>query len=179
VLRRTKSDIPPEWAPGAAARIFAAMAVYTHVFAACWALLLLRMLLRGAGIELWQILVTFLIYALSLCFGYIGRYVLVSGIPFARLAWVVSFGLLAYSFGEYAFCSDAASPVWMFVLAVAFFLAGFGPVLRSVFVAKGQRQRGYDDGLDRHRSKRVLFFEMLAVALGVYSAFSWRSWIGF
>jgi hypothetical protein len=67
----------------------------------------------------------------------------------------------------------------MFVLAAVFFLVGFGPVLRTVFVARGQRKRGYDDSAERGITRGVLLLEVLVLALGVYSAFSWRDLIGF
>jgi hypothetical protein len=119
------------------------------------------------------LLVTLLAYVLSLLFGHFGRRVLTLGIPFARLVWFVSFGLLAYCFGEYAFTPGVSSPGWIFALAVLFFLIGFGPALGAIFIAKARRKRGYDDGTVRQRSRLVLIWELLVMGLGIYSAVSW------
>jgi len=175
VIRRTKSDIPPDWAPGWIARFAAMLAVYLHALAACWAFFLLRILLlqEMAVIEPWPLWITLLTYIMSLLFGYFGRRILELGIPFVRLVWFVSFGLLAYCFGEYACSPGVSSPGLMIAVAIVFFLIGFGPALAAAFLAKGQRKRGYDDGTMRQRSRVVLICELLAMALGVYSAVVW------
>jgi len=174
VLRRTQSDAPPEWAPGWGARLSALLAVYLHALAACWAFFLLRALLQDtAASGPWPLVATVFAYILSLLFGHLGRRVLALGIPFVRLVWFVSFGLLTYCFAEYAFTSGSSPSGWMLALAALFALIGFGPPLAAVFMLRAQRKRGYGDTAQRQFSKKVLIFELLAMALGVYSAVSW------
>ena len=174
VLRRTKSDVPPEWAPGMGVRVFAILAVYLHAVAASWAFFVMRILLRGEGstIEV-AFFCTPLVYVLAILFGHFGRRVLSHGFPFARLVWFVSFGLLAYCFGEYAFIPEIASPAVFFVLALVFFAVGFSPALVVLCISRAQQKRGYDDSVRYRRSKAVLLWEMVLMAMGVYSGVSW------
>jgi len=127
--------------------------------------------------DVWFLLGTPIVYILSLIFGHIGRRVLALGIPFTRLVWFVSFGLLAYCFGEYAFTSESSARNWYIGFAALFFVVGLGPFIGMIQRRGAKRKRGYDDWMRPQRSLGVLFWELLAMALGVCSAVLLYTWI--
>jgi hypothetical protein len=152
--------------------------VYLLGLAACWFFFLLKGLLRGqAGMDVWPLLGTLLAYILSLIFGHLGRRILALGIPFTRLVWFISFGLLAYCFGEYAFTSGDSARNWYIGLAALFFVAGLGPFIGMIQNRRARQKRGYDDWTRPQRSLGVLCMEIIALALGVLSAVLCFEWL--